>query len=397
MIMVRVAAAPLESAVRPLRVGIVADLLDERWPSMDLVADMLMVHAGSGESAVSPVLMRPTFAPVLRQGGSQPPTSERIFHRFWSYPRWLRTQPPADVYHIVDHSYAHLAAALPPGRAVITCHDTDAFRALLATGERESNLPRFFVKRVLAGLRRAAVVACVSEHTRQELLAHDLVEPRRLVVVPNGVHPACTPDADAAADDDAMELTGPVGGADLLHVGSTIPRKRIDVLLEVLAAVARRRPSTRLWRVGGAFTEDQRARARELGVEHLVTVLPYVSRPVLAALYRRASLVVLTSEREGFGLPVVEAMACGAPVVCTDLPVLREVGGDAAEYCAIGDIEAWTGRILGLLAERDARGDAWTARRACALRHARRFTWAGNASAMQRIYARVATQAAVTA
>ena len=396
MIMVRVAAPPVEDAVRPLRVAIVADLLDERWPSMDLVADMLMVHAGSGASAVSPVLMRPTFPPVLRQGASQPPTSERIFHRFWSYPRWLRAQPRADVYHIVDHSYAHLAAALPRGRAVITCHDTDAFRALLATGERESSLPRFFVKRVLAGLRRAAVVACVSEHTRQELLAHGLVEPARLVVVPNGVHPSFTPDPDAAADYDAMELTGPVGGADLLHVGSTIPRKRIDVLLEVLAAVARRRPSTRLWRVGGAFTDQQRARARELGVEHLITVLPFVSRPVLAALYRRASLVVLTSEREGFGLPVIEAMACGAPVVCTDLPVLREVGGEAAEYCAIGEIDAWTQRILALLAERDARGDAWAARRARALRHARRFTWAGNASAMQRVYARVATDAAVT-
>lgn len=396
MIMVRVAAAPVEDAVRPLRVAIVADLLDERWPSMDLVADMLMVHAGSGASAVSPVLMRPTFPPVLRQGGSQPPTSERIFHRFWSYPRWLRTQPPADVYHIVDHSYAHLAAALPPGRAVITCHDTDAFRALLATGERESSLPRFFVKRVLAGLRRAAVVACVSEHTRQELLAHALVEPARLVVAPNGVHPSCTPNPDAAADDDAMELTGPVGGADLLHVGSTIPRKRIDVLLEVLAAVAHRRPSTRLWRVGGAFTDQQRARARELGVEHLITVLPFVSRPVLAALYRRASLVVLTSEREGFGLPVIEAMACGAPVVCTDLPVLREVGGEAAEYCAIAEIDAWTQRILALLAERDARSDAWAARRARALEHARRFTWAGNASAMQRVYARVATEASVT-
>ena len=65
-----------------------------------------------------------------------------------------------------------------------------------------------------------------------------------------------------------------------------------------------------------------------LGLGHNIRVLPFVDRPVLAALYRRASLVLLPSEREGFGLPLVEAMACGISVVASDLPVLREVGGD---------------------------------------------------------------------
>jgi len=385
---------PQATASTRLRVAIVADLLEERWPSMDLVADMLVSHAGA--PGLAPVLMRPAFSALLRSGGAPLPTSERIFHRFWSYPRWLRAQPQADVYHIVDHSYAHLASALPAGRVVITCHDTDAFRALLAAGDRESNLPRFFVRRVLAGFRRAAAVACVSEHTRGELVAHALVEPGRCIVVPNGVHPSCTPAPDAAADADAMELTGPVGGADLLHVGSTIPRKRIDVLLGVLAAVSKQRPGTRLWRVGGAFTAAQTARAQALGVDHLVTVLPFVSRPVLAALYRRSSLVVLPSEREGFGLPVIEALACGTPVVCSDLPVLREVGGRAAEYCPMGEIEAWAARILALLDERDRHVEAWTARREAAVSQARRFTWAGHAAAMQEIYARVASGAPVT-
>jgi glycosyltransferase involved in cell wall biosynthesis len=310
----------------PPRVGIVADLLEEGWPSMDLVADMLMAHVGAGEARVDPVLMRPSFVADRGPGGSVP-IGRRIFHRFWSYPRWLRAQAPADVYHIVDHSYAHLAADLPAARVVVTCHDTDAFRMLFAPGERESKLPRLLVKRILAGLRRAAIVACDSEQTRNELVDHELLPAARCVVVPNGVHPACTASPDRAADAEVDALLGPARGVEILHVGSTIPRKRIELLLDVLADVSRSRPDVRLLRAGGPLTPAQAARARELGVEERITTLPFVSRKMLASLYRRAAIVVLPSAREGFGLPVVEAMACGTPVVCSDIPVLREVGG----------------------------------------------------------------------
>ena len=398
MVSVAQAPAPARPLTRPLRVAIVADLREERWHSMDLVADMLMAHAGGRddghECLVEPVLMRPAFAAplpaVLRASDGGLPTAGRIFQRFWSYPRWLAAQPPADVYHVVDHSYAHLVAAIPGGRAVVTCHDVDAFRTLVVPGDRESALPRRLAKRILTGLQRAAAVVCVSDATRAELSAYRLVPEERLSVVANGVHPSCSPVPDAAADAAAAALTGAPGRADLLHVGSTIPRKRIDLLLAVLAATARDRPDVRLWRVGGPFTAAQASRARELGVEGRITVLPHVDRAVLAALYRRASLVLLTSEREGFGLPVIEAMACGTPVVCSDLAVMREVGGAAADYCALDSVDDWSRRIVGLLAERDHGGPRWAARRASALARAGMFTWAAHGAAMRRIYARVA-------
>ena len=71
-----------------------------------------------------------------------------------------------------------------------------------------------------------------------------------------------------------------------------------------------------------------------------MTVLPFVDRRVLAAVYRRVALLLQTSDREGFGLPVAEAMTCGTPVVASDLPALREVGGPAATYCPVGDVDA---------------------------------------------------------
>jgi glycosyltransferase involved in cell wall biosynthesis len=292
----------------------------------------------------------------------------------------------------VDHSYAHLAHHLPAGRVVITCHDTDAFRSLRPSADRESVLPRWLVKRVLGGLQRAAVVACISEVTRAELIDQGLVPPRKTTVLPLGVHPACTPAPERDADTAAAKLTGRTTTSDLLHVGSTIPRKRVEVLLETLALVARMRPDVRLWRVGGAFTPEQAKRARELGIADRIVVLPFVTRKVVAALYRRAALVLLPSEREGFGLPLIEAMACGTPVLCSDLPVLREVGGEAAEYCPLGEPSTWAVRVASLLRERERRPDLWEARRAAGLARSASFTWARYAEAMQDIYERVAAE-----
>jgi glycosyltransferase involved in cell wall biosynthesis len=257
-------------------------------------------------------------------------------------------------------------------------------------GERSSGLPRWLVKRVLGGLRLAAQVVCDTEATRAELVGNGLVAVERTMVLGMGTHPECSPVSRADADAAAAALTGPTGRADLLHVGSTIPRKRIDVLLETLAIAARRRPDLRLWRVGGAFTAEQARLARDLEVEHRIVVLPFVSRAVLAALYRRASLVLLPSQREGFGLPVIESMACGTPIVCSDLPVLREVGGEAAEYCAVGEPSAWAARVCALLAEREGQPAQWAARQASGLARAAAFSWQRYAAGMQDVYHRVA-------
>jgi glycosyltransferase involved in cell wall biosynthesis len=176
------------------------------------------------------------------------------------------------------------------------------------------------------------------------------------------------------------------GRVDLLHVGSTVPRKRIDVLLRVFAAVRREFPRARLIRVGGPLTDEQQGLAARLGIERAILVLPFIERDVLAAVYRRAAIVLQPSEREGFGLPVVEALACGTPVVATDLPVLREVGGEAAVYCPVGDLESWVKALTGLLAERERRSQSWTNRRAAAIAQAAQFSWAQYADRMVALY-----------
>jgi glycosyltransferase involved in cell wall biosynthesis len=149
--------------------------------------------------------------------------------------------------------------------------------------------------------------------------------------------------------------------------------------------VKARRPRVRLLKAGGSLTEQQRDLLRSLGLEGDVVALPFLQSAELAALYRRAALVLVTSEREGFGLPVIEAMACGTPVIATDLPVLREVGGDAAVYAALGDVDGWRKAVLGLLAE-GADSRLRDLERRKRLEQASRFRWDRHAAAMAAIY-----------
>jgi glycosyltransferase involved in cell wall biosynthesis len=126
----------------------------------------------------------------------------------------------------------------------------------------------------------------------------------------------------------------------ILHVGSSAPRKRLDVLYRAMSLISERMPGARLVRVGAGGWPAEMAGAR---------VLPFLDRSTLAGVYRAADLVLLPSDREGFGLPLLEAMACGTPVVASDLPVLREVGGSVPRYARAGDAEGFARAALEVL------------------------------------------------
>lgn len=365
---------------------------------MDLVADMLFEHLRREHpGTVAATLIRPPMPrrltrvalPIAR---SRTSVLDRALARQWDYARTLRElRGRFDVYHVVDHTYAHLVHALPAAQCVVTCHDVDAFRSILQPEDERRSPPfRWMSQRILDGVRQAAHVPCDSEATRDALVNMAAMPSERLSVIPNGSDTADWPDSEAMADLEAARLIGQRHGVELLHVGSTIGRKRIDVLLDVFAAVRKDRPGARLIRVGGPFTGDQRARARALGVLDAIVVLPFVDRATLAAVYRRASLTLLPSEREGFGLPLVESLAAGTPMVASDIAVLRELGGDAVSYAALADVAQWHRAILALLAERDHSPERWRARRAAGVQRAKEFSWSEYAARLVAVYCAVA-------
>ncbi len=370
-----------------LRMAVVCDLLEENWPSMDLLAEMLFSHAEQ-DPRVSMARVRPTMARRVqrlplgprRQGFAF--NADRIVNRMWDVPRAARRSlGQNDVFHVCDHSYAYAVHALPVDRVGVYCHDLDAFRCVLEPqAEPRPFWYRKMSEHLLRGMKKARVVFFSTNAVREAIVRHGLIDPSRLVQARYGVSPEFRIEEDEVGGPDLVRELG--GKPFLLHVGSCIPRKRIDVLLNVFAEVRRKNPDLRLVQVGGAWTEEQRAQIARLRLEDGLLQLPRQGRPEVARLYRRAALVMMPSDAEGFGLPVIEALSCGALVMASNIPTLREAGGDAATFAPVGDIPTWAAKVDDLLRDPAANAPSLPDR----LAHAGQFSWAAHAKVIVDTY-----------
>jgi glycosyltransferase involved in cell wall biosynthesis len=339
---------------QPLRLAVLCDYPEEAWPSMNLCAEMLVQHLADGATGPAQATRS---CPDFRRRVSRLPlvgsrrwavNADRLLNRLWDYPRHARRLGASfDVFHLCDHSYSQLVHALPADRVGVFCHDLDTFRCLLDPAAEPR--PRWFramVRRILQGLQKAAVVFHTTAQVRRQIEQHGLIDAARLVQVPLGVAPEFRPAPAMTAASSSREDEAPF----MLHVGSCIPRKRMDVLLEVFARARSHVSHLRLVKVGGPWTPAQQAQIDRLGLGAAVVCVGGLHRRELAALYRQAALVLLPSEAEGFGLPVIEALACGSIVVASDIAAFREVGGAALVYCPVAEVPAWSDKVCELLA-----------------------------------------------
>ena len=221
-----------------------------------------------------------------------------------------------------------LDARITPSRRmarVVTLHDLFSLEHQDLAGSRFRNKKQHRYRQLA---QEADEILCVSEATRQSLLAHFPETEARSRVVHHGVDPRFAPAPSPAVE--ALRERHSLHGPFLLFVGLLSTRKNLLRLLEAFREIAADRPDSTLVLAGkpshGFAALDQAlaehpARAR-------IRLLDFVPAADLPTLYSAADLFVFPSLAEGFGLPVLEAMACGTPVVASDLPVLREVGGD---------------------------------------------------------------------
>ncbi|MCW2666806.1 MAG: glycosyl transferase, group 1, partial [Frankiales bacterium] len=276
------------------------------------------------------------------------PAPARGLQAAWSRAEWPPVELLAgrtDVFHATNF-------VLPPlrrARGVVTVHDLTYLR-VPETVSAASARYRTLVPR---SLRRASVVLtpsrAVAEQVRQEYAPAAPV-----VATPLGVDPAWL---SATPPDEALRAALGLPREYVLFVGTLEPRKDLRTLLAAHRLVPAAPP---LVLVGPPGWGEQ------VDVSGCVTP-GFLSDEQLRPLVAGASVLVLPSRDEGFGLPVLEAMAAGTPVLASDLPVLREVGGDLAAYARPGDPEAFAEALRAVL---DTPGDP-AARRA----HAARSTW----------------------
>ncbi|MEI7686881.1 MAG: glycosyltransferase, partial [Planctomycetota bacterium] len=176
----------------------------------------------------------------------------------------------------------------------------------------------------------------------------------------------------------------------LLHVGSCIPRKRIDILLDTFARLHASLAELRLIKVGGEWTAEQRSQIGRLGLTELIVHAPRLDRQSLAALYQRAALVLIPSEAEGFGLPVIEALACGAAVLGSDLAVFRGIANDTMRYAPVADAQQFAACALDWL--RTPASASVVERR---LAQVQRYSWKRHAEIVADAYLRLRPVGAV--
>lgn len=388
------------------RVLLVPDLPLERWPSMDRYAHRLHDWLESTNpgfevrlAAHIGALTRETRADGRSSGGfvrwwTQPVDPSRVvlpgpLHephkyaaRYFFYPRRLKREAKrADLVHILDHAYAHLLVSARRRPVVITVHDLMPVIVLRSpTDGWQAGLRNRFLRTTLKALRQAEVYIVPTEWLRGEL-ATWLGDDRRIRVVPFGVDRAFFSESSGARARGRSDWRIPEEAFVVLHVGSTVERKNVPVVIQTVARL-RAETDAYLLQVGGRLSGEQEQLVEQLGLRRWVRTVTSADETTLRRAYRAADVLLFPSLYEGFGYPVLEAFASGLPVVTSGAGGLREVGGDGALVVEGRDPAAYV-EALTDLAEDTARREALVDRGRA---RARSFTWQRTAERTAEVY-----------
>ena len=327
-----------------MNVLLLANYSNDGQESMQRFADFMA--QGLTKAGHKVQLMRP--APVF---GRLRPSSHGAgkwlgyVDKFTLFPPVLKAAVTrADVVHICDHSNAFYTRYLQSVAHVVTCHDLLAVRSALGQiPESRTGLTGRKLQRMIAnGLTRAQRIACVSDTTRKDLLRLPGINEQRVSRVYNSLNYEYSPMERPEAAQRLRKLDIDPGQRFLLHVGGNQWYKNRLGLLRIFAALlkASQRGAFRLVLAGKPLTGEMRQFIGQNGLEDVVLDRNNVSNEDLRALYSSAVLMVFPSLYEGFGWPIVEAQACGCPVVTSNRAPMNEVGGSAAVYIDPEDAES---------------------------------------------------------
>lgn len=234
--------------------------------------------------------------------------------------------------------------------------------------------------------RRAAHLFTISEYSRQQIVEHLGVSPDKITVAYLGASAAFYPEPRSMAREHIARLCG-FDGPYILFVGSLKPHKNVDGLIRAFARLEQSEHLERKLLIVGSGEpglSGLRKCAAQAKVADRVIVRSSLSLDDLRLAYSGADLTVLPSFEEGFGLPVLESMACGTPVACSQTASLPEVGGDAAVYFDPSDTDSIAVAMQGVL-QSNAK---WQLHQQLGLSNARRFSWTSCADRHGEVYRR---------
>jgi glycosyltransferase involved in cell wall biosynthesis len=267
------------------------------------------------------------------------------------FPLWLALRARSyQLVHIADHSNAFYSFFCPPKRCIVTCHDLLAVRGAMGdpvVACEPSAIGIWLQRLIMAGLRRPGAVAFVSQasfNDFQRLVGAS--SGQRHAVIPNSLNApfrADLADLDLTAEEQRLIPAEPF----LLMVGSALPRKNRPLglrLLQELGAAS----SYRLVFAGAPLAPADQSFIAEYQLTSRVDVIERPSHALLNHLYCRAHALLFPSLAEGFGWPLIEAQACGCPVIASDTTSIPEVAGEAALYAGPHDVATFASHVRAL-------------------------------------------------
>ncbi|MBL8046190.1 MAG: glycosyltransferase family 4 protein [Anaerolineales bacterium] len=284
------------------------------------------------------------------------------------------------------HATEHLLPVITHARSVFTLHDTaylhfPQYHLLQNRLYLTLLMPRF--------IQRAEAVICVSEATRRDAVRFYNVPTEKLYVIHEGVETRFAPISHAPTLE-TLRTKYNLPARFVLYVSTIEPRKNLTTLLKAYAVLRQSQPEIGLVIAGGKgwLHESFFAELRALGLERQVQLLGYVPDEDLPALLNCAAVFAYPSVFEGFGLPPLEAMACGTPVIVSNASSLPEVVGDAGLLLPPTDVQAWVEAMRRVLNDNALHAKL----RARGLHRAKQFTWEKAARATLKVYESVAAK-----
>jgi len=344
-----------------------------------------LVEQRPGRMAIFYNRGRATAAPVGL--GTTPSQTIRAGYKPWRMAVWLgqraglgfnRLVPGAELFHATEHLLPPLGD-LP---TVLTVHDM-IFKRF---PEHQKRLNFWYLNATMPlYCQRVGAIITVSQASKRDIVADYGLDPDKITVIYEAASPEFRPAAKGHVDQVLSRYGLP--GHFLIHVGTIEPRKNLSRLVEALRGLRNAGLSIPLVVVGGRgwLYDDFFRRLESLQMGDAVLFPGFVPDDDLAVLYSAAAATVMPSVYEGFGLPILESMACGTPVLASSSASLPELGGEAARYFDPYDVAAMTGCIREVWVDADLRREM--ARQG--LEQAAKFSWARAAAETLTVYDRL--------